>query len=199
MFLTSLTAAAVAGMISANSLAVQPDWADSYGSALAKSGERNVPVAVFIAPGGLAKWTNGDVGADALKTLKASYVAVQVDPTTESGKAVAARFGMAEGVVLSDATGKTMALKHEGKVSPAELSAYLTKYADGKTVANTEVHSAAVPVTAPTYQPQYYPAPGYGGGYSTCPGGNCGGGFGGFAPFGGFGFGGGCANGRCGR
>lgn len=191
MFLTSMTAAAVAGMLSAN-IAGQPDWAESYGKALSKSGEQQLPVAVFIAPGGLAKLTDGsDLGADALKTLKTSYISVQVDTTTEEGKKLAGTFGMTEGVVLSDRTGKTMALKHQGKVTPTELNGYLTKYADQKVNLTTEVHVAGGPVagpgTAPTFnpyggQPQFYPTPGYGGfGGGYCPTCN----------------GGGCANGRC--
>ena len=105
MFLTSLTAAAVVGMMAANSLTVQPDWAENYGTALTRSGERHLPVAVFIAPGGLAKWTGGDLGADALKTLKANYIAVQVDPTTESGKKVAGSFGLNRYLTIDYASG----------------------------------------------------------------------------------------------
>ena len=179
MFLTSLTAAAVAGMLAANSLAVQPDWAESYGTALTRSGERQVPVAVFIAPGGLAKLTDGGLSTDALKTLKTNYVAVQVDPTTESGKKLADAFGVSEGVVLSDGTGKQVALKHEGKVAQTELAGYLTRFADGKSVATTEVHGATA-APAPAFQPQFqqqfqpYPSSGYGsfgGGYNPFGGG----------------------------
>lgn len=181
MFLTSLAAMAVAGTLSAN-IAGQPDWTESYGKALSKSGEQQLPVAVFIAPGGLAKLTDGsDLGAETLKTLKASYVSVNVDTTTEEGKKLATAFGISEGVVLSDRTGKTIALKHEGKVKPTELSGYLTKFADQKVNTTTEVHVAGAPVAAPTYQsypvqPQFNPYSS--GGYCpTCTSG--------------------CANGRC--
>jgi len=180
MFLTSLTAMAVAGTLSAN-IAGQPDWAESYGKALSKSGAQQQPVAVFIAPGGLAKLTDGsDLGAETLKVLKSSYVSVQVDTTTEEGKKLAAAFGVSEGVILSDRTGQTVALKHEGKVKPTELNGYLTKFADQKVNMTTEIHVAGAPVAAPSYQPyqvqpQFYPYSG--GGYcptcSSCANGRC--------------------------
>jgi hypothetical protein len=156
MFTTSMTAAVVAGLLASGSLGL-PEWTDSYGKAMALAGEKRKPVAVFLTAGDLNTLTSGKgLGEDALKSLKSDYIAVKVDTTTEDGKKVAQAFGISQGVVLSDRTGKQMALKHEGPVTTEQVAGYLTKYATTETIATTEFQSSLV-VTQPLVQPQYQP------------------------------------------
>ena len=155
MFTTSLSAALLAGLFASGSLAGSPEWSESYGKAMAQIGEKRKPVAVFLAAGELSTLTNGKgLGTDALKSLKSNYIAVRIDTTTEDGKKMAEAFGLTEGVVLSDRSGQQMALKHEGQLSPEQLSEYLTKYASVETAQTTDHRSAAVPVQY--YQPVQY-------------------------------------------
>ena len=158
MFTTSLTATVVAGLFASGSIAGLPDWTESYGKAITQAGEKQKPVAVFLSPGEPTKLTNGKgLGTEALKSLKTDYIAVRIDTTTEHGKKLADAFGVAQGVVLSDRTGKQIALKHEGTLTPDELASYLSRFAGQKELVTTEVHSSASsPVYAPQYaQPQY--------------------------------------------
>jgi hypothetical protein len=156
MFSTSLTTAVIAGLFASGSIAGLPEWTESYGKAVALAGEKRKPVAVFLAPGELVKLTNGKgLPADTLKSLQSNYIAVQIDTTTADGKKLADAFGLAQGVVLSDRTGKQMALKHEGQLTPEQLGEYLTKYATAEKVETTEYRTAVVPVQT-QYQPQQY-------------------------------------------
>ena len=157
MFTTSVTVAMVAGLLSSGSIAGLPDWTDSYGKAIALAGEKHKPVAVLLSPGELSKLTNGKaMGTDTLKSLKSDYIAVRVDTTTEDGKKLAEAFGISQGVVLSDKSGKQMALKHEGQLTSEQLSEYLTKYSSTEQVATTEYRSSVVAVAPVQYQPQFY-------------------------------------------
>lgn len=156
MFTASLTATLVAGLFSSVTSAGLPEWTESYGKAIAQAGEKHKPVAVFLSPGDPSKLTDGKgLGSDVLKSLKADYIPVRIDTTTEDGKKLADAFGVSQGVVLSDRTGKQVALKYEGTITSEQLTGYLTKYADQKEVVTTEVVSAAG--GQPQYpQPQYY-------------------------------------------
>ncbi len=155
MFTTSLMATMVAGLFASGSIVGLPDWADSYGKAMAQAGEKNKPVAVFLAVGDLNTLTNGKgLGSDALKSLKADYIAVRIDTTTADGQRMVAAFGITQGVILSDRSGKQMALKHEGTLTPEQASEYLAKYATVSTVSTTEYRSAVAPVVS--YQQAVY-------------------------------------------
>lgn len=158
MFTTSMTATVVAGLLTSGSLGGLPEWTDSYGKAITQAGVKQKPVAVFLSAGEPTALTKGKgLGEAVMKSLKEKYIAVRIDTTTEHGKKMAAAFGVSEGVVLSDRTGKQMALKHIGTLSPDELSSYLAKYADVKEVVTTEVRSSVVAV--PQYYPQQYAQP----------------------------------------
>ncbi len=162
MFTTSMTAAVIAGLFASGSLASQPDWTESYGKAMVQAGEKQRPVAVFLSAGELTKLTNGKVlASDALKSLKSNFIPVKVDTTTEEGKQLATAFGMTQGVVISDRSGKLVALRHEGEVTPEQVSEYLTKFEKVETVVNTEHRSSvAVQYQQTQYQqPQYYQQP----------------------------------------
>ena len=156
MFSTTLAAAALGGLLVSGSIAPQPDWQTDYRAALTRSADQHKPVAVFIAPGGHTRVvTDGKIGVAAATVLRQNYVCLAVDTTTEQGQAVAGAFGLTEGLVISDKTGGVQALRHQGAVSQAELTKYLTTYADAP-VAQTVYVGAA-----PTYYPPAYAQPAY--------------------------------------
>lgn len=162
MFTTSMMATVIAGLFASGSLASQPDWTESYGKAMVQAGEKKRPVAVFLSAGEMTKLTNGKgLGSDALKSLKSNFVSVKIDTTTEDGKKVAAAFNMTQGFVISDRSGKVIALRHDGELTPEQVTEYLTKYEKVETVVNTEHRSSvAVQYQQPQYQqPQYYQQP----------------------------------------
>lgn len=160
MFTTSLSAAIIAGLFASGSLAGSPEWTESYGKAMAQVGDKRKPVAVFLSAGELTTLTNGKgLGADALKSLRSDYIAVRIDTTTEDGKKMAEVFGLKEGVVLSDRSGQQMALKHEGQLSPEQLSEYLTKYAAVEGVQTTEYRSSVAVAPVQYFQPAQYQQP----------------------------------------
>ncbi|MCU0704585.1 MAG: hypothetical protein MUF18_11465 [Fimbriiglobus sp.] len=180
MFTTSLTAAVVSGLFVSGSLVGLSDWSESYGKAIALAGEKHKPVAVFLAAGDLGQLTNGKgLGTDALKSIRNNYIAVRIDTTSEEGQQLAGAFGLTQGVVLSDRTGKAMVLKHGGTITPEQLAVYLTKHAATEVAVTTEYHGAApvflsapqpqfqtvqpqfqtVPYSQPTYQPVQYQQP----------------------------------------
>jgi hypothetical protein len=142
-------------------------------------------MAVFIGRGeaGPAKLVNdGQFPTKAGEVLNASYVSVYVDTDSAAGKALAAEFGLSEGLVISNRGGKLQALRHTGTLTPTQLNEYLVRYADTMTVATTAAGGYAV-----------------GGG---CAGGACGyaGGYAGGASYCGAsgGYGSGCSTGYCG-
>lgn len=157
MFSTSLAALAVTGVLTAGSLTVtQPTWHTSYRVALGQVAEQHKPLAVFIGRGqaGYTRLvTDGGLGADTAKLLKQGYVSLYLDVDTASGKQVAEAFQMTEGVVISDKTGGTMALRHEGTVSQAALTGYLQQYQAGQPVIQTQYVSPAM------YQQPYNSGP----------------------------------------
>lgn len=161
MFTTSLAVVAVAGLLTPGSVAGQPDWAPDYAAALSRAAELRKPVAVFLTSGDLTRLTQGEkLGSDVGKTLSTHYVAVQIDTTTESGKKMADAFHMKEGVVISDRTGASIALKHEGAVAATELADYLNRFSGQTVVAATEYRIAGG--ASPLYPSQVvpsYPAP----------------------------------------
>jgi hypothetical protein len=162
MFSTSLTTAVIAGLFACGSITGLPEWSESYGRAMALAGEKRKPVAVFLAPGELVKLTNGKgLPAETLTSLRANYIAVQIDTTTADGKKLAEAFGIPQGVVLSDRSGKQMALKHEGQLTPEQLSEYLARYATTDRAETTEYRTAASVPLHTQYQPQQYHAPQY--------------------------------------
>lgn len=157
MFTASLTVSVLAGLFTSGSIAGLPEWTESYGKAIAQAGEKHKPVAVFLSPGDPNKLTKGKgLGVEVLKSLKAGYIPVRIDTTSEDGKKLADAFGINQGVILSDRTGKQVALKFEGTITSEELSGYLTKYADQKEIVTTEFASTGSTAAQPQYyQPQY--------------------------------------------
>lgn len=128
----SMALCAAAGFLAAAPVpTVVPTFAPTYSKALSLAQEQKKPVAVFIGQGteGFTKLvTDGGLTADAAKALKAEYVCLYVDATTEAGKDLAGSFQMTEGVILSDRSGGLQALRHEGAISPVVLNSYAVTY-----------------------------------------------------------------------
>ncbi len=128
----SMALCAAAGFLAAAPVpTVVPTFAPTYGQAVSLALEQKKPLAVFIGQGteGFAKLvTDGGLTPEVAKSLKAEFVCLYVDSTTETGKNLAGSFQMAEGVVISDRTGGLQALRHEGAISPVVLTTYATTY-----------------------------------------------------------------------
>jgi hypothetical protein len=164
MLSTSLAAIVLSGL-AAVSTATEPAWQTDYATAVARAAESKKPIAVFIAHGGAgyAKLVaSGGLPADVTRVLRQSYVCLYVDTDTVNGKELSRAFEMKEGLVISGRGGAKQALRHDGKVQPADLSSYLTRYAGAnQVVTTTETPNVVVqPVAvAPVYTapaPVYY-------------------------------------------
>ena len=165
MLSTSLAAVVLSG-VAAASTAVPPAWQTDYATAAARAAETKKPIAVFIARGeaGYARVAaDGGLTADDIRLLRQSYVCLYVDTQTQPGKKLAEAFEMAEGLVISGRAGEKQALRHEGKVPHADLTKYLTRFAESdRVITTTESPNAAPAVTyvqpAPVYYSQVRPA-----------------------------------------
>jgi hypothetical protein len=159
MFTTSLAVATVVGFVMSGTVVSQPNWESSYGRALTNSGVQKKPVAVFLASEGMAHLTKDrGLRAEEIKVLNSHYISVLIDTSTDSGRKMADSFGIREGLVISDKSGRIMALRHKGTLDTNQLQRFLTKYAMG-TATTTEfspeapVSSAPLPVSGQPYNP----------------------------------------------
>lgn len=166
MLSTSLAAVLLSG-VSAVSAVGQPAWQNDYATAVMKAAELKRPIAVFIAHGGAGYSrviAEGGLTADDARRLRQNYVCLYVDTDTAPGRKLADAFEMTEGLVISGKAGEKQALRHEGKMPQADLSKYLTRYAEQAGVVTTTetpgVAVASAPAAAPVYTqpaPVYYP------------------------------------------
>ena len=83
---------------------------------------------------------DGDIDSATRKLLAERYVCVYVDTQTAAAKRVAEQFDVAShGLIISDRTGASQAYSLSGKLSKAELTQTLGKYADpGREIRTTE-------------------------------------------------------------
>jgi hypothetical protein len=154
MFSSTLAAAAVTGLLTATSLGPTSGWQTDYSKALSIAAQWQRPVAVFIAPGGPEKLiADGKLDENAAKLLRQGYVALAIDPATPTGQQLAASFNMTEGLVISDKTGGVQALRHDGPVPAAELTGYLTRFAQPSQVVTTEYGGRNRPLLQQPYGP----------------------------------------------
>jgi hypothetical protein len=177
MFTTTLAAIALAGGISSGVIPSTPNWHTDYAQAMSRSSAEGKPMAVFIGNGAdrVAKMlSDGTISADAARVLNASYVCVYLDANTESGKDLAGRFEITEGLVISSKGGNLQAYRHAGAIKGKDLTDSLGKYADSATPVSTSSNipysktgSVVVGGYPSTYAParattQYvYPSSGY--------------------------------------
>jgi hypothetical protein len=169
MITTTLAVLALAGGLSSGNIPSGPSWQTDYAQAMTRASAERKPMAVFIGHGAdrfkqiLAE---GTVPADAAKILQNSYVCMYLDTDTASGKDLAGRFAISEGLVISGPGGTTQAYRHNGALTGAELTKQLGTYAAAGQP--TATISGGVVVAQPTtYQPApaspryVYPAGGY--------------------------------------
>jgi hypothetical protein len=177
MITTTFAAVALSAVLGTGAVA-QPTWQTDYSKAIAAAAAEQKPVAVFIGHGtaGYKKLVGGEISTEAGTLLAKSYVCMYVNTDTPAGKTLASRFDMNQGVILSCKGGSVQALRYGGTVSPTNLTTYLSKYSDAKTIATTETAgSAAIPATTiyggcPNGR---CPNAAYTPIYSSCPNGNC--------------------------
>jgi hypothetical protein len=183
MFTTTFAAVALGSILSAGAVTA-PAWQSDYSKALKSAAADQKPIAVFIGKGeaGYSKLVGGQIPAEAGQLLAKSYVCVYVDTDTVAGKSLAGQFDMTKGVVISCKGGNVQALRYAGPVSPTQLTTYLSKYSDAKTVATTEMAGESVVPAGAIYGgcpngrcPTSSYAPIYSGyaPFSTCPNGKC--------------------------
>ena len=177
MFTTTLAAIALAGGLSSGVIPSTPNWHTDYAQAMARSSAEGKPMAVFIGNGAdrVAKMmADGTISAEATLVLNSSYVCVYLDSNTETGKDLAGRFELNEGLIISSKGGNLQAYRHSGAISSKELTASLGKYADSAapaTTASNKPYSSTGAVvlggypatyTQPQTATQYvYPSSGY--------------------------------------
>jgi hypothetical protein len=176
MITTTFAAVALSAVLGTGAIS-QPAWQTDYSKAIAAAAAEHKPVAVFIGHGeaGYKQLVGGEIPKEAGQLLAKSFVCMYVNTDTAAGKNLASRFDMTQGVVISCKGGSVQALRYGGKVAPASLTSYLTKYSDAKTVTTTETAGqAAVPATIYGGCPNgRCPNAAYTPIYSSCPNGNC--------------------------
>lgn len=204
---TSIVLVALAGSVATSSPQEGMSWSNNYAQARKVAQEEKKPMAIFFGSGraGYAKVCKDGQLSNALqKKLAENYVCLYVDVSTPAGQKLAEDFAVTkgQGLVLSDRTGDVQAFYHDGDLSDADLSRWLTQYADPNVVVTTTKTNTASQVSfypstnngtmgasgsgmyGPAgytygyvpYQPyQYGSSPmWYGGGGGGCPGGRCG-------------------------
>ena len=163
MMTTTFAAVALSAVLSSGAVVV-PAWQTDYSKAVASAAAEHKPLAVFIGKGdsGYSKLVGGEIPTEAGQLLAKSFVCIYVDTDTAAGKSLARQFDISKGLVISGKGGDVQALRHSGAVTPSNLTGYLAKYSDGKTIATTE--TASETVFAPA---NLVPAA------SSCANGNC--------------------------
>lgn len=139
MITTTLAVLALAGGLSAGN-APSPGWQKDYAAALSVASSELKPVAVFIGHGTTTPTkmvVDGTIPTEAVQLLREKYVCVFVDTETASGKELAGRFDLSEGLVISGPGGTVQALRHSGTVAGADLTGKLTRYATASQPATT--------------------------------------------------------------
>jgi len=160
---------ALAGFNSSMGNTETPSWLTNYALARQQGANEKKPVAVIVGSGkdGWQKIVpSGALDKQQNQLLAGGYVCVYLDVATAEGKRMAQALEInGRGLVISDHSGKLMALHHQGAVASADLTRYLGKYADSNrvaqttdqnAVARTSYYQAPAPVApAPAYQPAY--------------------------------------------
>lgn len=148
--------------LGANIAPGQLSWERDYRLARELGVRLKKPLAVFVGSGSegwcqLAR--EGKLDHAVQKTLADNYVRVYLDRRTESGREVAAAFGIDGkcGLVISDRTGGLQAFWHQGELSLTELSQVLTRYGSPDfVVRTTETHHYPAQTEASYVQPASY-------------------------------------------
>jgi hypothetical protein len=168
MIVTTLSVLALATALDMGAIPATPKWQTDYAQAMTRASDEKKPMVVFIGHGAdtLKRMTaDGALSADTAKLLAGTYVCLYLDTDTQSGKDLAGRFEMNEGLVISSPGGNVQAYRYTGTVPATTLTQELTHYATAGQPTTT-VNAGIVPIR---------PIPG---GYVNvsggCPNGNCG-------------------------
>src|SRR5262245_57450864 len=130
--LTATLALALLGGFSPGANAALPNLQTDYAQARSAASADNKPIPVFISRGTEAMgrmFADGTIPAEATRLLRDSYVCMYLDTDTASGKELAGRFGLSDGLVISGPGGGVQAYRQAGTVSGADLTKKLTQYA----------------------------------------------------------------------
>lgn len=153
--------------LSSTPVAATTQWQTDYNTAKQLALNQHKPMAVFIGEGseGWKKLSPGSSFDGIInETLANGFVALYVDKSTDSGKALAEVLEVRdhEGLVISDKGVKLQAFAHSGTVPESDLVAVLSKFSH-----DTEPVKETANLARPTVIPvQYAPVGG-------CPNGNC--------------------------
>jgi hypothetical protein len=182
---TSILLLALAGTTApAAESAKSPSWMRDYGTAYAKAQKEGKPLAVIFGSG-KDGWnqlsTEGSLGREADRLLGSHFVALYLDTSQKSGRKWADAFGVPDGpgLIISDGSGESMALRYSGQLQPADLHRALRKYSSPDRVARTtdtnpneevQYYPPAQPVqaVAPAFVPSFGGFGGFGGGGGGC-------------------------------
>lgn len=169
---TSFALLALAGFLAPADVKESPSWLSNYTEARKLGEKEQKPIAVFIGTGE-AGWqklcSEGKIGSEAEQLLKQKYVCLYVNTATKHGQQLATAFEMADnlGIVISDATGRLQAFRHEGDLVRGDLVRYLNRYSDPtRQVRTTETNPSVVTTS-------YYQGSGTGQSYAPVSGGRC--------------------------
>jgi hypothetical protein len=185
MITTTFTFLAIAAGLDlgSNHPKLQPD----YAQAMSRASEEHKPMAVFIGHGAdkfKQMLDTGVISAEAAKILSNSYVCVYLDTDTASGKAMASKLDMKEGLVISSPGGDLQAYRYSGTVPGSTLTKEVSVYAVAGQPSTTVAAGAEAPrayiisggCANGSCGATIYPASGtvtYPFGSSSCPNGRC--------------------------
>jgi hypothetical protein len=135
-------------------LPIGPQWMNDYSLAFQRGQKEKKPLAVFVASGAHG-WDrlsrDGKLSADIEQILSASYVCVYLDADKDENKQLASSFDLArsQGLIISDSTGSKQAFRSEERMSNAEMTLSLKKFADPDLVVRTTETTTQPPVYTP--------------------------------------------------
>ena len=141
MVTTTLAVVALAGALGTGA-SPSPSWQTDYAHAMADAAATHKPLAVFIGEGAgkpSKMLADGTIPDAAAKTLRDSYICLYVDTATATGKDLAGKFEISEGLVISSPGGNVQALRHNGSVASVDLNRQLSQYATAGQPATTVV------------------------------------------------------------
>jgi len=155
MITTTLAVLALAGGLGSGVIPSTPSWQTDYAQAMTRASEERKPMAVFVGHGADSfqkMFADGKITAEAAKLLRESYVCMYLDADTATGKDLAKRFEIHEGLIISGPGGSHQAYRHNGTVTGADLTKQLTQYASaGQPTTTITGGVPAVRYTTPSY------------------------------------------------
>jgi hypothetical protein len=141
---TSVTLVALVGLFTAASTPQGPRWHSDYGVAKRDAQQAGKPLAVFVGTGrnGHARLSQeGRLSPPTLQFLAVNYVCLYVDTKSTAGQSLADQLAIRQdcGLVISDRSGQGQAFYHDGDLPEADLTRYLSRFADPNLVVRSTV------------------------------------------------------------